>query len=90
VIKVTILPGKPHVNEGISKKSGQAYRIVEQAAFCVLPNGEGAAFTVQPPRDAQPYAAGEYTIGPDSFYVRDGQLQFAPKLLPAAAAGGAR
>lgn len=89
MFKITILPGKPHVNEGISKKSGQAYRIVEQAAFALFPNGEGAAFTVQPPRDAQPYEPGEYTIGPDSFYVRDGALQFAPKLLRAAA-GGAR
>lgn len=90
MFKVTVLPGKPHVIEGKSRKTGQDYKIVEQGAYVLFPNGEGAAFTIQPPRDAEPYAPGEYTIGPDSFYVRDGALQFAPKLLKAVAAGGAR
>lgn len=81
MLQITVLPGKPHVQEGTSSKTGKAYRIVQQAAFVLFPNGEAAAFTLQPPRDSDPYEAGTYTLAPDSFYVRDGQLNLAPRLV---------
>lgn len=31
-----------------------------------------------------------YTLGPDSFFEKDGRLSFAPRLVPAAGAGGAK
>jgi len=87
MLEIQVLPGKPVVNEGVSKKSGQPYRIVQQAAFVVFPDGTSASFTVQPGRDAAPYPPGKYTLGPDCFYVRDGDLTFSPKLIPVAAGG---
>lgn len=88
MIEVHILPGKPHIVEGVSPKSGKPYRIVKQAAYAVFHDGSAGSFTIQPGRDAQPYPSGRYTLGPDSFYERDGQLSFTPKLIPVA--GGAK
>ena len=82
MLQITILPGKPHVNEGISAKTKQPYRIVEQAAHVMFQNGEGASFTIQPPRDAEPYKPGTYALDlTSSFFVRDGKLSFSPKLV---------
>jgi len=80
--EVTILPGNPKVVEGKSRSTGLPFRIVEQAAHLLLPNGEGAAWMIQPPRDGEPYKPGRYTVDPSSFYVRDGKLAFSPKLIP--------
>lgn len=80
MIEIHILPGKPHVNEGKSNKTGRDYRIVEQAAFAVLSDGSAVAFSIQPQRDQAPYAPGKYALDPASFYVRDGKLSFSPKL----------
>lgn len=82
--EVQILPGKPKVVEGVSRKTGQAYKIVQQAAYLMLPDGTGAAWMIQPPRDADPYPPGKYSIDPASFWVQDGKLAFAPRLIPAA------
>lgn len=87
MLQVMILPGKPHINEGKSAKTGNAYRIVEQAAHAIFPDGTGAAFTIQPPRDGEPYKPGSYTLDPTSLYVRDGKLQLSPKLV---AVGGSK
>jgi hypothetical protein len=88
MITVQILPVKPSINEGKAKATGKDYRIVKQAALFLDSKGEAHAISVQPPRDAQPYAPGNYTIGPDSFYERDGELRFIPRLV--AGAGGAK
>jgi len=88
MIEIHVLPGKPHINEGTSSKTGKAYRIVKQAAYALFSDGTSASFTIQPSRDSQPYPPGRYTLGPDSFYERDGQLSFTPKLIPVA--GGAK
>ena len=87
MLQIQVLPGKPVVLEGVSRKSGQPFRIVQQAAYVIFPDGTAASFTVQPPRDGGPFPPGSYTIGPDSFYVRDGDLAFSPKLVPVAADG---
>ena len=87
MIEVHILPGKPHILEGKARATGKEFRIVEQAAYAVLSDGSAAAFTVQPPRDGQPYGAGKYALDPASFYVRDGKLSFSPKLV---AVGGTK
>lgn len=87
MFEIQVLPGKPVVVEGVSRKTGQPFRIVQQAAYVVFPDGTAAAFTLQPPRDEQPYPPGKYTIGPDSFYVRDGDLSFSAKPHPVAAGG---
>jgi hypothetical protein len=88
MLQITILPGKPHVNEGKAKATGLPYRIVEQAAFAVWPDGTAAAFSVQPPRDAEPYKPGTYALDAASLFVRDGKLQLAPKLV--AVVGGTK
>ena len=88
MLQIQVLPGKPVVLEGTSRKSGQAYKMVQQAAFIIFPDGTSASFTVQPKRDEPPYAPGQYTVGPDSFYVRDGELHFSPRLVPASPDGG--
>lgn len=88
MFEIHVLPGKPQINEGTSAKTGKPYRIVKQAAYAVFADGSAASFTIQPPRDAKEYPAGRYTLGPDSFYERDGQLSFTPKLVPVA--GGAK
>lgn len=88
MIQIHILPGKPKVLEGVSSKTGKPYKIVQQAAACQLADGSAAAFMIQPPRDLPPYAAGQYTLGPDSIYVMDGELRFSAKLVPVS--GGAR
>lgn len=87
MLQVTILPGKPHINEGKAKATGQPYRIVEQAAYAVWPDGVGCSFTVQPPRDAEPYKPGTYALDPTSLFVRDGKLQLSPKLVPVVVGG---
>lgn len=88
MIEVHILPGNPHVNEGTSGKTGKPYRIVEQAAFAIFPDGASVSFSIQPPRGSSPYPQGKYTLAPGSLYVRDGKLQLSPVLLPVG--GGAK
>ena len=80
MLQITILPGKPHVNEGKAKATGLPYRIVEQAAHALFPDGTGVSFTIQPPRDGEPYPPGTYALDPSSLFVRDGKLQLSPKL----------
>lgn len=77
---VEVLPVKPVVNSGNAKATGKPYRIVKQAALFVNSKGEAAAISIQPPRDGDPYAPGKYTISEDSFYERDGELRFIPRL----------
>lgn len=91
MIVIQVMNAKPAINEGIAKGTGKPYRIVKQAALFVDSNGAGHSISIQPPRDAQPYAPGNYTIGPDSFYERDGEIRFIPRLVAVAAgAGGAK
>lgn len=80
---VQILPVKAAVNEGNAKATGKPYRIVKQAALFFNAKGEAAAISIQPPRDGEPYAPGNYTISEESFYERDGELRFIPRLLAA-------
>lgn len=88
MIEIHILPGKPHIVEGTSSKNGKPYRIVKQAAYAVLQDGSASSFTIQPGRDQTPYPPGKYTLAADSFYERDGQLSFTPKLV--SVGGGAK
>jgi hypothetical protein len=87
MLQITILPGNPEVIEGVSQKTGKAYKIVKQAAFVQFPNGSVGAISIQPQRDQPPYKPGSYALDPTSFYPKDGALAFSPKLVPVAVGG---
>lgn len=91
MIEFQVVPGAPEIIEGISKEgsknAGKKYRIVKQAAIAKMPNGSVMALSIQPPFGAEPYAPGRYTLAPESFYSKDGQLAFSVKLVPAAGGG---
>jgi len=89
MLQVQVLKANPEVIEGISSKTGKPYRIVRQPAMAQLPDGRLLQFAVQPQRGAEPYPPGVYSLAPDSFYSKDGNLAFSPKLV-ASAGGGAK
>jgi len=87
MLQVQVLKANPEVIEGISSKTGKPYRIVRQPAMAQLPDGRLLQFAVQPQRGAEPYAPGVYSLAPDSFYSKDGNLAFSPKLVAAVSGG---
>lgn len=68
-------------NRTINLKDGRSFQA--QEAYAVLPGQKyPARIEVLPPKGQAPYEPGEYTIGPDSFYVNQyGSLALAPKLV---------
>ena len=89
MLQVQVLKANPEIIEGISSKTGKPYRIVKQPAMAQLPDGRLLQFAVQPARNAEPYPPGLYTLASDSFYSKDGNLAFSPKLV-ASAGGGSK
>lgn len=82
MIKIEITGNQRTVN----LKDGRSFPV--QEAYAVLPNAKyPSRCEIAPPKGAQPYSAGIYTLSPDSFYVdRFGSLTLSPKLLPVAGA----
>lgn len=93
MIRITVLPAQATIAEGISRKTGKPYRIVRQPAVVQLSSGTHA-FNIQGQRvngRSEPYEPGNYTLAAESFYVKDGDLAFAPRLVAVAEArGGAK
>lgn len=90
MLQVTIPNAAPVLVEGTSKE-GKAFKFHKQAALVRLPNGNVEACTILAPKvrgESAPYAPGTYELDPASFYVRQGELAFAPKLRPVI--GGAK
>ena len=84
-LQVTIPQAQPIPVSGV--KDGKPWSFVKQAALVRLPNGNVEACTlIAPKQDGQskPYAPGTYELDSASFYVRNGELAFAPRLRPVA------
>lgn len=82
MLKVQILPGAPRVVQFINK-NGQQASFVKQAALVTFPDGSAAGCDLLPPKGAQPYQPGAYTLDPStSFYADRGELRFSPRLVP--------
>lgn len=94
MLQITVLPFKPQVLEGVSGKTGKPYRMIRQAAVVAMPDGTGGSISLNGQRvngRDEPYAPGQYTLAPESFYVKDGALTFSPRLVPVAEGrGGAK
>lgn len=84
-LSVLIPTARPIAVSGV--KDGKPWSFVKQACLVTLPNGNVEACTlIAPKKDGQssPYAPGNYELDPASFYVRNGELAFAPRLRPVA------
>jgi len=70
-------------NRSIQTKGGQSF--VSQEAYAHIPGRQyPERIELLPPKGQQPYAAGAYTFGPDSFYVGQfNKLELSLKLKPA-------
>lgn len=84
---ITVLPGRAAVKDGTFE--GRDYTSTKVACFAEMPDGTGAAFMVSIPKGQEAPKPGQYTLGPDSLYVKDGKLSFSPKLA-APVSGGAK
>ena len=80
MIRITIAQGTCEVIPYTSKKDGSAQQLRKQTAYAHVVDQEGAPalypekFGFLLNRDQQPFAAGEYTLHPSAFNVRDGKL----------------
>lgn len=85
-LQVTIPNAAPVLVEGTSK-DGKPFRFHKHAALVRMPNGDVVACSILAPKErgeSKPYAPGTYELDASSFYVRNGELTFAPKLRPVA------
>ena len=82
MLQVQIVAGGTQTREGISKKTGKAYKIIKQAALVKFPSGIVSAVELQPPYGQEAYAPGQYTLDPGSFFPKDGTIGFSVKLAP--------
>ncbi len=83
-IQIEIESSEVVIKSGNSAKTGKPYQIREQKAYVTLP-GQKYPQNIKVTLDdnAQPYAPGLYTVGPDSFFVgRFEDLQMRPRLVP--------
>jgi hypothetical protein len=96
MLQVTVPESKPRIREGVSVKTGKpvAWRMVTQSAFLVYPDGSTEAFNLRVRQDKEGrdvlLAPGRYTLAPESFYLKDGELALSPKWMPLAEARGAK
>lgn len=81
-MQVTIPQAQPITVSGV--KDGKPWSFVKQAALVRLPNGNVEACTFIAPKEqgtSKPYAPGTYELDDAAcFYVRNGELAFAPRL----------
>lgn len=75
MIKIEIKPSQAiaDTRSGISKSTGQAYTINEQAAYIFLGQDYPQLFKLNLENGQAPYSAGLYTLHPSSIYVGDFQ-----------------
>lgn len=80
---VEIKSEKTNVKEGVGKKSGNAYRIVEQSGYVTLFDDAGVPkpypteITISLKDNEPPYKPGVYVISPQSVRAGNfGQLEF--------------
>jgi len=80
MIRITIAQGTCETIPYTSKKDGSLQQLRKQTAYAHVVDQEGAAalypekFGFLLNRDQQPFPAGEYTLHPSAFSVRDGKL----------------
>jgi hypothetical protein len=88
LIKITV-PALPVRNMAGTSKTGKAYDLNFQTIYCHTADQTGQALPFPEKTEiilekgAAAFAAGEYTLLPNSLFVdRDGRLAVAPKLTP--------
>lgn len=85
-IRMTVAQAAPNVVEGVSQKTGKAYRFVTQAVLFQLPDGSVRGGEVVAPRGKDgkdaPFAPGAYVLAPGSISVREGRLSLYERWLP--------
>lgn len=75
MIKIEVASAEVFTKSGIAAKSGKPYTIREQEAFAYVTDRNGqpqkypAKIRINLNDDQAPYAVGNYTISPSSFYV---------------------
>lgn len=76
MIKVEVKSANVDTKEGVSKKSGQPYKIREQELWVHLGQAYPVRIVHSLGNDASPYPVGVYTLGTDAFRVsRFGALE---------------
>ena len=81
MLQIQVLPDSATIRQGTTE-AGKAYKFITQTALLKL-EGVTKSIVVSPPYGVdEPYPAGQYTLAPGSFYVKDGRLGFSPKLQP--------
>lgn len=98
MIKIRILTDKTQVLKGVGKTSGKPYELHIQTGYAFTVDDSGAVAEIPEkfefilPSDdqgliAKPFARGDYTISPASFFVdRNGRLSLNPRFIESKAA----
>lgn len=94
-IRIEVKSTDLHPREVTQRGTGKVFKFLEQTAWAHTtdpqgnPNPYPEKITVSLPRGvSEPYAAGDYTLHPASFYVGQfGSLEMSPRLVPVKSRG---